>query len=85
MSERDATFAKITCLIEIHVEGFDEIRRSSIFVIFANIFKIIFSFDSVFAHKVPKNCHGSLKSVWHYLNSTVPFRVYIKISDKIVS
>ena len=46
---------KLLVLLKADVEGFDKILRLSISVIFANIFKIIFSFDSVFAHKVLKN------------------------------
>ena len=45
---------KLLALLKIHVEGFDKIVRLSIFVIFANIFKIIFSFDIVFAHITQK-------------------------------
>ena len=76
---------KLLVLPKINVESFGKIVKLSIFVIFADIFKIIFSFDSVFAHKVPKNCHRSLEWVRLCLNSIVSFGVYIKTSNKIVS
>ena len=76
---------KLLDLLKIYVEGFDKIVQLSIFVRLASIFIIIFSFDSVFAHKVHKNCHNFLKWAWHWLNQIVSFRVYIKISDKLVS
>ena len=76
---------KLHVLLKIHVEGFDKILRLFIFVIFANIIKIICSFDGVYAQKLPKNHHKSLRWVWHCLNSILSFRVYIKISDKIIS
>ena len=71
------SLSKLLVLLKIHVEGFDKILRLFIFVIFANIFKIVFSFDSVFTHKVPKNCHSSFRWAWHCLNLIVSFRVYI--------
>ena len=76
---------KLLDLLKIYVESFDKIVQLSIFVRLASIFIIIFSFDSVFAHKVHKNCHNFLKWAWHWLNQIVSFRVYIKISDKLVS
>ena len=83
--KRIQRFPKLLVSMKIHVEGFDKIVRLSIFVIFAHIFKIIFSFHSVWAHKVPKNRHRSLEWVWYCLSSILSFTVYIKISDKIVS
>ena len=52
---------KLVVLLKTHVEGFDKIVKLSIFVIFANMFKIIFSFESVFAQKGPKNCRRFFK------------------------
>ena len=76
---------KLLVLLKIHVQGFYKLLGFCIFVIFANVFKIIFSFDIVFAQEIPTYCHRSDKWKWHRLNSIVFIRIYIKISGKIVS
>ena len=75
---------KLLLLFKIHVKVFDKIVNSVIIAILAIIFKVIFSFDNVFTSKTPENCHRPLKWVWHCLNWSMT-RVFIKISDKIVS
>ena len=47
--------------LKYHVKVFNKIISSVIFVIFAIIFKNIFSLDNVFTSKTPYNCHRSLK------------------------
>ena len=73
---------KLLLLFKISVKVF---RKIVIFVILAIIFKVILSFDNFFTSKTPKNGHRSLKWVWHPLNLLASFKVYNKISDKIVS
>ena len=75
---------KLLLLFKMNVKVFDKIVSLAIFVIFAIIFKVIFSFDNVFTSKTSNNCHRSLKWIWHCLNLSMS-RVFIKISDKIIS
>ena len=75
---------KLLLLSKIHVNAFEKIISSAIFVIVAIIFKVIFSFPNVFTSKTHQNCHRSLKCVLHCLNLSIS-RVFIKISYKIVS
>ena len=52
---------KLLLLFKMNVKVFDKIVSLAIFVIFAIIFKVIFSFDNVFTSKTSNNCHRSLK------------------------
>ena len=45
----------------------------------------MFSLDDVFPKETPRNCHRSLKWLWHPPNLLRSFRVYIKISNKVIS
>ena len=42
------------CCLKYHVKVFDEIVSKVIFVILANIFRVMFGFDSTFALEIPK-------------------------------
>ena len=67
---------KLLVLLKINVEGFGKIFRYTICITFANISKIIFSFDSVFAPKAPKHRDRAHKWVWHRLNTIMSFRKF---------
>ena len=66
---------KLLVLIKIYVKDFDKIVSQIVFVLFADIFIIIFTFDSFFALKAPRNCY--CKWEWHCLNLIMSFGVDI--------
>lgn len=65
ISGKVVALSKFTFAFKKHVKSFNRNVYSVIFVIFANIFEITFSFYGVSAPKTHKKCHESLKYVLH--------------------